>query len=112
MLKKMTIKMHNLSVRRTARKLCWCVASTLRVLAIGCLGDFKVFVDLMNNPRNELKHRMSGKPLEFNLEEEAVNFIQRAIDNFQQLRPGPNVAFRRFENEASAWYRRFSEQRA
>ncbi len=76
----------------------------------GHSGDTKVFTDLMNNPRNELKHRMSGNPLELNLEEEAVNLIQRAIDNFQRLRPGPNTMFQRFEDEAAAWYRRFSEQ--
>ena len=73
-------------------------------------GDPKVFAELMNNPRNELKHRMSGNPLELNLEEEAVNLIQRAIDNFQKLRPGPNAMLRQFEDEAAAWYRRFSEQ--
>jgi hypothetical protein len=76
----------------------------------GHSGDPKVFADLMNNPRNELKHRMSGNPLELNLEEEAVNLIQRAIDNFQRLRPGPNAMFQRFEDEAAAWYRRFSKQ--
>ena len=76
----------------------------------GHSGDPKVLADLMNNPRNELKHRMSGNPLELNLEEEAVNLIQRAIDNFQRLRPGPNAMFQRFEDEAAAWYRRFSEQ--
>jgi hypothetical protein len=38
-------------------------------------GDPSEFADLMNNPRNELKHRMSGGPLELNLEEEAVNLI-------------------------------------
>ncbi|MGH8605424.1 MAG: hypothetical protein ACREXR_22340 [Gammaproteobacteria bacterium] len=73
-------------------------------------GDPKGFANLMNTPRNELKHRMSGNPLDFNLEEEAVNLIQRAIDNFQKLRPGPNPLFRQFEDEAAAWYRRFSEQ--
>lgn len=72
-------------------------------------GDPKTFAELMNNPRNELKHRMSGNPLELNLEEEAVNLIQRAIDNHQKLRPGPNAMFRRFEDDAAAWYRRFSE---
>jgi len=76
----------------------------------GHSADPKVFAELMNNPRNELKHRMSGNPLELNLEEEAVNLIQRAIDNFQKLRPGPNAMFRQFEDEAAAWYRRFSEQ--
>jgi hypothetical protein len=48
--------------------------------------------------------------LELNLEEEAVNLIQRAIDNFQRLRPGPNAMFHRFKDEAAAWYRRFSKQ--
>ncbi len=67
----------------------------------GHSGDPKVLADLMN---------MSGNPLELNLEEEAVNLIQRAIDNFQRLRPGPNAMFQRFEDEAAAWYRRFSEQ--
>ena len=73
-------------------------------------GDPIIFADLMNNPRNELKHRMSGKALEFDFEEEAVNLIQRAIDNFQKLRPGPNPLFQMFEDEAAAWYRRHSEQ--
>jgi hypothetical protein len=72
--------------------------------------DSKVFADLMNNPRNELKHRMSGNPIELNLDEEAVNLIQRAIDNFQKLQPGTNAMVRQFENEAASWYRRFSEQ--
>ena len=71
-------------------------------------GDPKAFATLLNDGRNELKHRMSGDPLDINLDEEAVNLIQPAIDNFQQLRPGPNPLFRRFEDEAAAWYRRFS----
>ena len=62
----------------------------------GHSGDPKVLADLMNNPRNELTHRMSGNPLALNLEEEAVNLIQRAIDNFQRLRPGPNAMLQRF----------------
>ena len=76
----------------------------------GRSGDPKVFANLMNNPRNELKHRVSGAPVELNLDEEAVNLIQRAIDNFLKLQPGPNPLFRQFEDEAAAWYRRFSEQ--
>ena len=52
---------------------------------------------------------MSGNPLEVNLEEEAVTLTQRAIDKFQRLRPGPNAMFQRFEDEAAAWYRRFSK---
>jgi len=71
-------------------------------------GDPKVFADLINRPRNELKHRMAGAPLAFELEEAAVNLIQRAITNFEKLRPGPNPLFRRFEDEAAAWYRRSS----
>ena len=75
----------------------------------GADGDSKAFASLMNNPRNELKHRMSGAAVELNLEEEAVNLIQRAIDNFQKLKPGPKPRFRKFEDVAAAWYRRFSE---
>ena len=78
----------------------------------GCPGDAKEFATLMNKPRNELKHLMSGNKLEINLEEEAVNLIQRAIDNYQTLEPGPNTVFQRFDDEAAAWYRRFSEQNA
>ncbi|HEY6261323.1 MAG TPA: hypothetical protein VIW47_07010 [Nitrospiraceae bacterium] len=52
---------------------------------------------------------MSGNPLELNLEEEDGTLTQPAIDNFQQLRPGPNAMFQRFEDEAAAWYRRFSK---
>lgn len=74
--------------------------------------DPKIFLGLMNNPRNELKHLMSGGPVEVNLDEEAVNLIQRAIDNFQKLQPGPNPLFRQFEDAAAAWYRKFSEQTA
>lgn len=84
----------------------------LYLVVFNCPGEPKDFATLMNNPRNELKHLMSGNPLELNLEEEAVNLIQRAIDNFQKLQPGPNTVFQRFENEATAWYRRFSEQNA
>ena len=64
----------------------------------------------MLEPRNELKHRMSGNPIEFNLEEEADNLIQRAIENFKKLRPRQNQLFRQFENEAAAWYRKFSRE--
>jgi len=40
------------------------------------------------------------------LEEEAVNMIQRAITNYEKLRPGLNRAFQEFQSEASAWFRR------
>jgi hypothetical protein len=53
---------------------------------------------------------MSGAPVQFNLDEEAVNLIQRAIANFVKLQPGPNPLFRQFEDEAAVWYSRFSEQ--
>ena len=72
--------------------------------------DPREFAKLMNSPRNELKHRLSGEPLELNFDEEAVNLIQRAIDNFLKLKPGPNAFFAAFEDDAAAWYRRFSEQ--
>ena len=78
----------------------------------GFLGEPKEFATLMNNPRNELKHLMSGNELELNLEEEAINLIQRAIDNFQKVKPGPNKTFQRFEDKAAAWYRKYSMGRA
>lgn len=78
----------------------------------GAEGESIEFAKLMNNPRNELKHLMSGDDLEFNLEEEAVNLIQRAIDNYKKLEPGFNAVFQQFDNEAAAWYRRFSESNA
>lgn len=78
----------------------------------GCSGEPREFATLMNNSRNELKHLMSGNQLEFNLEEEAVNLIQRAIDNFQKLEPGPNTVFQQFDVKAAAWYRRYSSRRA
>lgn len=78
----------------------------------GCSGEPREFATLMNNSRNELKHLMSGNQLEFNLEEEAVNLIQRAIDNFQKLEPGPNTVFKQFDDKAAAWYRRYSSRRA
>ncbi|MCQ8117781.1 hypothetical protein [Methylomonas rosea] len=71
----------------------------------GDRGNSKEFADLMNAPRNELKHLMSGEAIEFDLEEAAINLISRAIINFEKLRPGPNVAFQNFETQASAWYR-------
>lgn len=81
-------------------------------VVFGSAGDPKEFAGLMNSARNELKHRTSGAAVELNLEEEAVNLIQRGIDNFQKLRPAHNPLFRKFEDAAAAWYRKFSAREA
>ena len=70
----------------------------------------KVFRDLENNARNELKHLCSTDSIELDLEQEAVNLIERAIINFQQLRPGPNLAFVKFDDKAAAWWRNRTKQ--
>jgi hypothetical protein len=76
----------------------------------GSVADRKAFRDFENNARNELKHLCTGKAIEIDLEQEAVNLIERAINNFQILRPGPNSAFRTFDDKAAAWWRKRTNQ--
>ena len=66
--------------------------------------DPKTFYGFQNNARNELKHVCTGKDVELDLEEEAVKLIERAIINFQLLRPGFNAAFQAFDDKAAAWW--------
>lgn len=69
-------------------------------------GNEKEFINIMNQPRNELKHLMSGTPLDIDLEQKAVELIRRAIDNFQKIDSSYKAAFRKFDDYAAAWYRR------
>jgi hypothetical protein len=55
--------------------------------------------------RNELKHLCSGNDIELDLEQETVDLIDRAIKNYQMLRPGFNSEFRAFDNKAAGWWR-------
>jgi hypothetical protein len=54
----------------------------------------KPFVDLKNKTRNELKHLVSGAPIEVNLLEEAMRMLDRAVENYRLLhvRRDPQVA--------------------
>ena len=74
--------------------------------AFGRTGEPKTFRDLENNARNELKHLGSSDDVNLDLEQEAVSLIDRAITNFQLLRPGFNPAFQAFEDKAAAWWRK------
>jgi hypothetical protein len=47
-------------------------------------GD-KVFKDLKNNTRNELKHMSSGVPLAIGLERECIRMLDRAVENYRLL---------------------------
>lgn len=76
----------------------------------GRAGDPKTFRELENNARNELKHLRSGVDVEIDLEQEAVNLIERSINNFKILRPEFNSAFRAFDDNAAAWWRKRTNQ--
>jgi len=65
--------------------------------------DRKLYADLRNGIRNEFKHLCSGKSLEINLDGEASQLINRAIDNYRKLFPGFYPRFKEFEQE---WLRR------
>jgi hypothetical protein len=47
-------------------------------------GD-KLFKDLKNKTRNELKHLSSGVPLAFGLEQECIRMLDRAVENYRLL---------------------------
>jgi hypothetical protein len=47
-------------------------------------GD-KVFKDLKNKTRNELKHISSGAPLTIGLEQECIRMLDRAVENYRLL---------------------------
>ena len=47
-------------------------------------GD-KVFKDLKNKTRNELKHLSSGASLTIGLEQECIRMLDRAVENYRHL---------------------------
>ncbi len=47
-------------------------------------GD-KLFKDLKNKTRNELKHLSSGVPLAIGLEHECIRMLDRAVENYRLL---------------------------
>lgn len=70
----------------------------------------KTFYAQENHARNELKHIGNGNDVELDLEQEAVNLIERAINNFKMLRPEGNSAFHAFDDKAAAWWRKRTNQ--
>jgi len=61
--------------------------------------DPKVFADLRNRTRNELKHRGLSDSVSFDLEREATSMIRRAVANHQALNLPTRELFRAFESE-------------
>lgn len=45
----------------------------------------KVFIDLRNKTRNELKHLLSGTSITLDLEHECIRMLNRAVENYRLL---------------------------
>jgi len=63
-------------------------AEGARQLHVALWGDDpgdKVFKDLKNKPRNELKHLSSGVALAIGLEQECIRMLDRAVENYRLL---------------------------
>lgn len=72
--------------------------------------DRKAFWRLRTRARNELKHNRNGAPIDLDLEQEAVNILDRALENYRRLKPGPLDQFRAFQSErVKRWRRRCGE---
>lgn len=69
----------------------------LHELCFGEKPDPKTYLNLRNNARNEAKHLCSGKPMNFDIDEEAASLIHRSIENRRILRPGYVQLFKDFE---------------
>jgi len=59
----------------------------------------KEFWRLRNRAKNELKHNRNGSPIDMDMEQEAVNILDRALENYRRMKPGPLAEFRAFQNE-------------
>ena len=63
-------------------------AEGARQLYVSLWGDDpgdKVFKNLKNKTRNELKHPSSGAPLAIGLERECIRMLDRAVENYRLL---------------------------
>jgi hypothetical protein len=74
--------------------------------------NLKEFVTLRTKARNELKHIGTEDSIELDLEQEAVNLLDRAIDNYKILKPGIVKKFREFERERVRRYRELTQKDA
>lgn len=61
----------------------------------------KVFVDLRNKARNEVKHLISGAPFVGDIEVEATRMLDRAVENYRLLHPRAASFIREYERSRS-----------
>jgi hypothetical protein len=61
----------------------------------------KVFVDLKNRTRNEVKHLISGAPFVGDIEAEAARMLDRAVENYRSLHPRAASFIREYERSRS-----------
>lgn len=59
--------------------------------------DIKLFIDLKNKTKNELKHLVSGSPIDVNIEDEAKKLLDRAVENYKLLHVRRNALVRTYE---------------
>jgi hypothetical protein len=59
----------------------------------------KPFVNLRNKTRNELKHHVSGDPIDVDLEDKAGRLIAHAIENYVNLAGHETSTMRRFQEK-------------
>jgi len=55
------------------------------------------FVDFRNKTRNELKHLMSGGPVDVDLREKAARLIAHAVENYRALSGRETPKMRQFQ---------------
>jgi hypothetical protein len=74
-------------------------------------GD-KVFNDLKNKTRNELKHLSSGVPLAISLEQECIRMLDRAVENYRLLHKRAATFVVQYELRREALRRKLPNPRA
>ena len=77
-------------------------------IVFGRTADPKLFYELENFARNNLKHLGSQQAVELDIEQEVLSLIERAIVNYQKIDPRPVPAFNKFDDSAAAWWRKRS----
>ena len=69
---------------------------------------FKEIVNIKNKTRNELKHLVSGTPIEVNLEEETMRLLNRAVENYRLLHVQAAPFIRDYERQRLVLWRKRS----
>ena len=76
------------------------ILSGMHLAAYQEKADPKVYVQLRNRARNNLKHSDELSEFALDIEKEAVAMIRRAIENCRKLSLGPKVNLRAFLTES------------